>query len=150
MTITTTIEVRAVVTVVESPGQTGARQADGAPLEPSFEREARIESVELPDAEGAGLRWRKELPQLPGWYWVRPSPTSHPYCVELINPHVIVDHVWETASRPASFVEEWEDWSFAGPIPLPCHATPAHLPVESLSPTDAQRIMRLAEREEVL
>lgn len=147
MIITTTIEVRAVVTVVESPGQTGARQSDGAPLEPSFEREARIASVELPDAEGVALPIQspKEWPTPDSWIWFRESP-AHKWRALFVNHQRQIDHafgpMWMSFAATRFPKLQW-----AGPLPLPGHATPAHLPVESLSPTDAQRLLRLAERE---
>lgn len=150
MTLTTTIEVRAVVTVVESPGQTGARQADGAPLEPSFEREAHIQSVELPDAEGAGLRWRKEMPTVVGYYIFTPYPETMTALAMLRvyrgHDEKLMGHMDGCWGEVWAFFEGVKNASIIGPIG---HATPAHLPVESLSPTDAQRLLRLAEREEV-
>lgn len=76
--------------------------------------------------DGCGLRWKKEKPTAPGWYWYRNDAYDEPQIVELL-----IVHGRRCVSFSGSDITHWIDdpgfplaerlmaGEWAGPIPLP-------------------------------
>lgn len=73
------------------------------------ELEAQVESLKL--------KWTKELPSKPGWYWIRGKLYDDGLrCVEIQD---YAGKLWKYGKRLDDDDDFWENFEWAGPIPVP-------------------------------